>query len=243
MDSHALSRLSALPEASARSRPSCLGGRPPTTGALALPVTAPGMARGVRPGTAPPGASTFVGCRAPPSLGGARRRRPLRRSVLPLRRGDRLATSCSRPGVVGERVEDVTVRHAGAGTSSDSATAEALFHAGQETYVRKWHGPVGWAVYRSAMCAGRRAARDRARRASPPGSSRSGPPLSSRTAARRGPGRPLTRRDRPRRRDRQLRGDRALRLRGRDPSSPRGAGRRRSSVGRRHRCAARSRTR
>jgi len=44
--------------------------------------------------------------------------------------------------------------HAGAGTSSDSIRREAFFHAGQETYIRKWYGPGGWALYRFAACLG-----------------------------------------------------------------------------------------
>lgn len=45
-------------------------------------------------------------------------------------------------------------RHDGAGTSSDSTRREALFHAGQETYIRKWYGAAGWASYRAAAVAG-----------------------------------------------------------------------------------------
>jgi GT2 family glycosyltransferase len=40
--------------------------------------------------------------------------------------------------------------HAGAGTSDDPARREALFHAAHETYIRKWFGTTGWAVYRAA---------------------------------------------------------------------------------------------
>ena len=50
--------------------------------------------------------------------------------------------------------EDVVGRHIGAGTSADPLRREALFHAGQETYVRKWHGSVGWHVYRAAAVTG-----------------------------------------------------------------------------------------
>jgi GT2 family glycosyltransferase len=49
---------------------------------------------------------------------------------------------------------DVTARHAGAGSSSDPRRREALFHAAQETYIRKWFGRGGWSVYRAAACAG-----------------------------------------------------------------------------------------
>jgi GT2 family glycosyltransferase len=44
--------------------------------------------------------------------------------------------------------------HAGAGTSEDPLRRESLFHAAQETYVRKWHGSLGWAVYRAAALLG-----------------------------------------------------------------------------------------
>jgi len=44
--------------------------------------------------------------------------------------------------------------HVGAGTSDDPRTRDALFHAAQETYIRKWHGRTGWMVYRTAACAG-----------------------------------------------------------------------------------------
>ena len=47
-------------------------------------------------------------------------------------------------------VPEVTVQHVGAGTSSDLRRREALFHAGQETYVRKWFGVRGWWSYRLA---------------------------------------------------------------------------------------------
>jgi GT2 family glycosyltransferase len=45
---------------------------------------------------------------------------------------------------------DVTATHRGAGTSDDPALREARFHCGAETYVRKWHGTVGWQSYRAA---------------------------------------------------------------------------------------------
>jgi GT2 family glycosyltransferase len=44
--------------------------------------------------------------------------------------------------------------HVGAGMSWDTSRRESLFHAGQETYIRKWHGAVGWWVYRLAVIAG-----------------------------------------------------------------------------------------
>jgi GT2 family glycosyltransferase len=49
---------------------------------------------------------------------------------------------------------DVVAAHAGGGTSADLQTREVLFHAGQETYIRKWYGPAGWWLYRVAACSG-----------------------------------------------------------------------------------------
>ena len=49
---------------------------------------------------------------------------------------------------------DAVAEHAGAGTSSDSIRRETLFHAAQETYIRKWYGLTGWWVYRFAACLG-----------------------------------------------------------------------------------------
>ena len=48
----------------------------------------------------------------------------------------------------------VTVSHRGAGTSTDPQRREALFHAGTETYLRKWFGAGGWASYRLAVLVG-----------------------------------------------------------------------------------------
>lgn len=49
---------------------------------------------------------------------------------------------------------DVVAEHIGGGTSSEPHTRELLFHAAQETYIRKWYGSSGWGVYRVAACAG-----------------------------------------------------------------------------------------
>lgn len=51
-------------------------------------------------------------------------------------------------------VPEVSVHHVGAGTSSDSLHRERLFHAAQETYIRKWFGGPGWATYRTAVLLG-----------------------------------------------------------------------------------------
>jgi GT2 family glycosyltransferase len=44
--------------------------------------------------------------------------------------------------------------HVGAGTAADPKRRETLFHAAQETYMRKWYGSSGWLTYRLAACAG-----------------------------------------------------------------------------------------
>jgi GT2 family glycosyltransferase len=51
-------------------------------------------------------------------------------------------------------VDDVVAQHRGAGTSTNAARREELFHAGIETYVRKWFGTSGWASYRAAALTG-----------------------------------------------------------------------------------------
>jgi GT2 family glycosyltransferase len=50
--------------------------------------------------------------------------------------------------------DDATATHVGAGTGGDPERREVFFHAGQERYIRKHHGQVGWAVYRAAVLAG-----------------------------------------------------------------------------------------
>ena len=51
-------------------------------------------------------------------------------------------------------VPQVTARHASGGTSPSSAHKETLLAAGQETFVRKWHGASGWQAYRWATVLG-----------------------------------------------------------------------------------------
>ena len=41
--------------------------------------------------------------------------------------------------------------HVGGGTSRDETRRTALFHAGTETYIRKWYGTGGWQVFRTAV--------------------------------------------------------------------------------------------
>jgi GT2 family glycosyltransferase len=50
--------------------------------------------------------------------------------------------------------QEAVAVHAGAGTSEGPLRRESLFHAAQETYIRKWHGSLGWAVYRAAALLG-----------------------------------------------------------------------------------------
>ena len=63
---------------------------------------------------------------------------------------------------------DATATHVGAATDPDPARREIRFHAGVETYVRKWHGTLGWSSYRAAtvLTAWRRAMVSRSRRRS-----------------------------------------------------------------------------
>jgi GT2 family glycosyltransferase len=49
---------------------------------------------------------------------------------------------------------EADAQHVSAGTSADPLRRELLFHAAQETYIRKWFGPPGWLLYRAAVCAG-----------------------------------------------------------------------------------------
>ena len=49
---------------------------------------------------------------------------------------------------------DAIAEHVGAGASDDLRRRDALFHAAQETYVRKWYGGLGWFLYRCAACFG-----------------------------------------------------------------------------------------
>ncbi len=50
--------------------------------------------------------------------------------------------------------DDISAKHVGGGSSSDERRRAALFHAGGETYQRKWHGVVGWQLYRAAVLVG-----------------------------------------------------------------------------------------
>lgn len=62
-----------------------------------------------------------------------------------------------RARTLGWRAEvagDIVAEHEGGGTSPDPLRREALFYAGGETYLRKWFGRRGWAVYRAAVLIG-----------------------------------------------------------------------------------------
>lgn len=60
----------------------------------------------------------------------------------------------SRLGWTSRLNPDVAARHIGGGASDDPIRRETLFHAAQETYIRKWHGRLGWFVYRAAAVVG-----------------------------------------------------------------------------------------
>ena len=46
--------------------------------------------------------------------------------------------------------DEAVAEHVGGGTSTDLRRRETLFHAAQETYIRKWFGGRGWLSYRTA---------------------------------------------------------------------------------------------
>jgi len=64
------------------------------------------------------------------------------------------ARRASRLGWRHTVVEQVQATHSGGGTSTDPARREAHFAAGEERYLRKHFGPVGWQVARGALLAG-----------------------------------------------------------------------------------------
>ena len=49
---------------------------------------------------------------------------------------------------------EAVAEHVGAGTSTDTIRRGAFFHAGTETYLRKWYGTAGWQAYRAAVIVG-----------------------------------------------------------------------------------------
>ncbi|MHA3704366.1 glycosyltransferase [Jatrophihabitans sp. YIM 134969] len=51
-------------------------------------------------------------------------------------------------------VAEASAVHVGGGTSGGPGRQQALFHAGQETYVRRWWGTAGWTSYRAAAVVG-----------------------------------------------------------------------------------------
>jgi GT2 family glycosyltransferase len=57
-------------------------------------------------------------------------------------------------GWVSAVCHEAVAGHRGAGASDDAGRREALFHAAQETYIRKWHGRAGWWLYRVVTCIG-----------------------------------------------------------------------------------------
>jgi hypothetical protein len=49
---------------------------------------------------------------------------------------------------------DITAEHAGGGTDASRTRVRLRLHAAIERYVRKWYGPVGWAVFRAGTLVG-----------------------------------------------------------------------------------------
>jgi GT2 family glycosyltransferase len=47
-------------------------------------------------------------------------------------------------------IPEVTVLHVGGASSGDPTVRETFFHASHEAFGRKWYGPVGWTVMRTA---------------------------------------------------------------------------------------------
>ena len=53
--------------------------------------------------------------------------------------------------------KDTVATHAGGATSADPVMRELLFNASAERFVRKWHGSLGWQVFRIAsLCSAMR---------------------------------------------------------------------------------------
>ena len=50
-------------------------------------------------------------------------------------------------------VPQVTAEHLGAATSESSSLRDRYFHGSAELFVRKWHGPAGWWVFRAGSLA------------------------------------------------------------------------------------------
>ena len=51
-------------------------------------------------------------------------------------------------------VSQAVAEHLGSGTSSNARLRDLRFYAAQETYIRKWHGRIGWQLYRAAIVVG-----------------------------------------------------------------------------------------
>jgi GT2 family glycosyltransferase len=48
----------------------------------------------------------------------------------------------------------IEAAHGGSASSSDEGRRQALFHRSAELFIRKWHGGLGWQVFRAAVVAG-----------------------------------------------------------------------------------------
>ena len=57
-------------------------------------------------------------------------------------------------GWVSDVCHEAVATHVGAASSTDESLRETLFHAAQETYIRKWFGSRGWMTYRTAAVVG-----------------------------------------------------------------------------------------
>jgi GT2 family glycosyltransferase len=57
-------------------------------------------------------------------------------------------------GWASDIADHVVAEHIGGASSTDERRRQALFHSGGETYQRKWHGTLGWQLYRAAVLIG-----------------------------------------------------------------------------------------
>ena len=122
---------------------------------LAFPVAAPHVDGGRRRGARSGSRGLRHRSRAAPAVGGARSRSASSTSAS--------SSTARRPtGSVAPKTWAGRLRSAPTSSpctteparATTRAAAELLFHAAQETYIRKWYGRRGWWAYRAAACAG-----------------------------------------------------------------------------------------